>query len=384
MVIGVRAGQSLREVAAQYRVSAPTVQRWVERAKGKRLARADFSDQPDVPHKVANRTSAEIERQALQLRRELKEQSDLGEFGAAAIHREMERRNLRPLPAVRTISYILQRYGALDYRVRQRNLPPPLGWYLPEVVAKLAELDQFDFVEGLVIKDGPEVEVLNVVSLHGGLVGAWPTTGCTAESARMAMIEHWRQWGLPDYAQFDNDTRFQGPHAQPDTIGTVIKFCLSLGVVPVFAPPREHGMQNAIEGFNGRWQAEVWARFHHDDLPALQAQSAKYITAYRQRQAGRMEQSPVRRPFPKRWKFDPNAKVRGQIILIRRTSDQGTVSVLGHQFEVAKHWIHRLVRCVVDIDAKVIRFYSLRRREPQQQPLLQEAVYSLPPRYVAD
>ena len=52
--------------------------------------------------------------------------------------------------------------------------------------------------------------------------------------------------------------------------------------------------------------------------------------------------------------------------------------------KVAKHWIHRMVRCVVDIDAKVIRFYSLRRREPQQQPLLQEVIYSLPPRYVAD
>ena len=64
--------------------------------------------------------------------------------------------------------------------------------------------------------------------------------------------------------------------------------------MPVFAPPREHGMQNAIEGFNGRWQAKVWARFHHDDLPALQAQLAKYITAYRKRQAARMEQSPVR------------------------------------------------------------------------------------------
>ena len=38
----------------------------------------------------------------------------------------------------------------------------------------------------------------------------------------------------------------------------------------------------------------------------------------------------------------------------------------------------------VDIDAKVIRFYSLRRRAPQQQPLLQEVVYSRPPRYVAD
>ena len=384
MIAAVRASRSLREVATQYGVSAPTVQRWVERAKGKRLDRVDFSDQPRVPHRVANRTSAEIERQVLQLRRELKEQSALGEFGAVAIHREMEKHDLSPLPAVRTISYILQRRGVLDYHVRQRNMPPPLGWYLPDVVAKLAELDQFDFVEGLVIQGGPEVEVLNVVSLHGGLVGTWPTTGCTAESTRVAMVEHWRQWGLPDYAQFDNDTRFQGPHTQPDTIGTVIKFCLSLGVVPVFAPPREHGMQNAIEGFNGRWQAKVWARFHYDDLSALQAQSAKYITAYRQRQAARMERSPVRRPFPKRWKFDPKAKVRGQIIFIRRTSDQGTVSVLGCQFEAAKHWIHRLVRCVVDIEAKVIRFYSLRRREPQQQPLLQEVVYSLPPRYVAD
>jgi len=56
-------------------------------ARGKRLDRADFSDQPDEPHKVANRTSVEIERQALQLRRALEEQSNLGEFGAAAIHR---------------------------------------------------------------------------------------------------------------------------------------------------------------------------------------------------------------------------------------------------------------------------------------------------------
>ncbi len=62
MIIGVRAGQSLREVAAQYGVSAPTVQRWVERARGKRLDRADFSAQPDVPHKVAKHWIHRLER----------------------------------------------------------------------------------------------------------------------------------------------------------------------------------------------------------------------------------------------------------------------------------------------------------------------------------
>lgn len=374
----------MRTVAVAFGVSPPTVQRWVERAKGKRLERVDFSDQPSAPHRVANRTGTEIEREVLEIRRELKEVSDLGEFGAVAIRRELAARKMHPLPGVRTIGYILERSGALDARTRQRQKPPPPGWYLPEVAAGLAELDEFDFIEGLVIKGGPEVEVLNLVSLHGGLVDSWPTTGFTAALTRGAMIEHWRAWGLPDYAQFDNDTRFQGPHTHPDTIGTVSKLCLRLGVVPVFVPPREHGMQNAIEGFNGRWQAKVWARFHYADLPALQAQSARYITAYRQRQAARMELAPGRRAFPSRFKFEPQAKVSGQMIFLRRTTDQGAVSLLGRQFVVAKHWVHRLVKCVVDIDAKIIRFYSLRRRDPQQQSLLHEVAYTLPSRYIVE
>jgi len=37
---------------------------------------------------------------------------------------------------------------------------------------KMAELDSFDFVEGLVIRGGTDVCVLNTVSLHGGLCGS--------------------------------------------------------------------------------------------------------------------------------------------------------------------------------------------------------------------
>jgi hypothetical protein len=51
---------------------------------------------------------------------------------------------------------------------------------------------------------------------------------------------------------FDNDTRFQGPHQFPDAIGRVARLCLSLDIVPVFAPVHEHGFQAAIEAFNGR------------------------------------------------------------------------------------------------------------------------------------
>jgi hypothetical protein len=197
-------------------------------------------------------------------------------------------------------------------------------------------------------------------------------------------FEHWRRFGLPDYAQFDNDTRFQGPHQYPDTLGTIIRMCLSLRVVPVFAPPREQGLQNAIESFNGRWQAKVWARFHHEAIEALQAQSGKYVAAYRARSAARMDAAPKRRAFPGRWKFNPQAKLSGRIIYIRRTNDKGVVSMLGRQFEVDRPWVYRLVRSEVDIADKVIRFYALRRREPDHQPLLREVAYELPPRYIRD
>jgi putative transposase len=384
MVALARRGYSIRAVARKFRLSRPTVQRWVARAKDQRLDRVNFSDLSSVPKKMANRTSPKVERRVLDLRKQLRDHSPLGEFGAAAIHLEMQRRGDKLIPSRRTIGYILERHGALDYRRRVRRTPPPPGWYLPDLADGFAEMDEFDFVEGLVIKGGTEVEVLNVVSLHGAIVGAFPARPYDTKQALAAIIAHWRQWGLPDYAQFDNDTRWQGPHQHKDSIGRVIKLCLSLGVTPVFAVPREHGLQNAIESFNGKWQEKVWNRFEHENLKGLQKQSRRYIKAKNQRSVARRDAAPPRRAFPKDWQFDEKKKVSGRIIYIRRSNDKGEVSVLGNQFAGDEQWCHRLVRCEVDIERRKIRFYALRRSEHKKQLLLREANYKLPLRYIKD
>jgi predicted nucleic acid-binding protein len=188
----------------------------------------------------------------------LRDRSVLGECGATAIHAALLER-ASPAPSVRTIGRILERRGALDGQLRVRRSASPRGWYLPEVANGLVELDSFDAVTGLVIEGGIDVEVLNAVSLHGGLVGSWPLGVVSAKATVDALIEHWRSIGLPAFAQFDNDTRFQGAHQHADSIGRVIRLCIALGVVPIFAPPRETGFQAAIENFNGLWQAKVRA-----------------------------------------------------------------------------------------------------------------------------
>jgi transposase len=379
MVSAVRQGASLRETARRFRVSPATVQLWVGRAGSQRLDRVDFSDRPSRPQHSPQRTSAATTELVLQLRQDL-QHSDLGEFGAAALQRALIERGHPQVPSVRTIGRLLERWGALDGRRRRRFRPPPRGWYLPPVAAGEAELDSVDVVEGLVIKGGPQVDVLTAISLHGGLAEAWPATSVSAAGTVAALSAHWQAVGLPAYAQFDNDTRFQGPHQHADVVGRVMRLCLGLGVTPVFAPPRESGFQAAIESFNGRWQQKVWTRFRHESLAALQAQSARYVAATRQRSAVRRESAPERRALPAGWRLNLQASPQGQIIFLRRTSEQGAVSLLGHTFAVARTWPHRLVRGEVDLDAGEIRFYALRRRDPQAQPLLHTVAYQLPHR----
>jgi hypothetical protein len=51
----------------------------------------------------------------------------------------------------------------------------------------------------------------------------WPQTLVTAKTAVEALVEHWREFGLPTYAQFDNDTAFQGSHHGQDSLGRVVR-----------------------------------------------------------------------------------------------------------------------------------------------------------------
>jgi hypothetical protein len=383
MVAAVRKGQSLRAVARQFGVGVATVACWVQRAGGQRLDRVDWSDRPSVPHRT-RRTETPLEDRVLRIRRELAH-SDLGAVGAEAIRQALLAGGLAQAPSVRTINRILGRRGALDGKQRTRRPAPPTGWYLPDVAAAEAELDCIDIVEGLVIKDGPQVEVLNAVSLHGGLVASWPVASpATSQLTVASLVEHWREVGLPGYAQFDNDMIFQGTHRYPDALGRVIRLCLSLAVVPVFVPPNEMGFQAMIESYNGWWQARVWARWQHANVVALQERSRRHVRALRQHRAARIEAAPARRAFPADWRLDLKKRPGGRLVYLRRSNAHGEVNLLGQTWQVSEVWPCRLVRCEVDLESDKIRFYTLRRKDPSSQPQILEVDYQLPNRGFQD
>lgn len=378
IVRAARDKQPLRQIARQFKVSLATVQRWVGRAEGQRLDRVEWAGLPRGGRRPANSTDPGLEELVLQLRRELKEQSDLGDCGAAAIREKLVEKKVKDIPSARTIGRILSRRGAMDGKRRRRFPPPPRGWYLPRLGQGEVEMDCWDAVEGLVIRGGQQVEVLNVISLHGGLVGSWPSGGVTAKGTVACMLSHWRAWGLPGYAQFDNDTIFQGAHQYADAFGRVTRLCLQAGVTPVFSVPRETGFQAAIESYNGRWQSRVWGRFQHEGLDDLRERSDRFVKAYCQRNASRRDGSPARRALPLDFALSLRRPLGGVVVYMRRSDESGGVSLLGHRWEVSRQWCHRLVRAEVDLTEGEVRFYSLRRREPTQQPLLARVEYQVP------
>lgn len=361
----------MREAARAFGLSKSGVERWVARAQGLRLDRADLSNHK--PGRAWNRTAADVEQRIARLRGELRD-SVLGEYGARAIAAALHAEIAHP-PAEATVNRILARLGLQDGVRRIRRAAPPRGWYLPDVAAGSAELDCFDFIEDLKIARGPLIDVLTAKSLHGALTDAWMLAGKSTKATIVCLLERWRRDGLPAYAQFDNDTVFQGAHHVANTVGAVSRLCLQLGVVPVFVPPLEHGMQNTIEGFNALWQAKVWQRHRVNDMAELQMRSDQYINAHRARTQALLETAPQRSAMPKRFTFKPGAPLRGHIVFLRRSNEAGHIHMLGQTFSVSPAWRHRLVRCEVDFDHQHIRCFALRRRAPHEQPLLATIPY---------
>ena len=70
-----------------------------------------------------------------------------------------------------------------------------------------------------------------------------------------------------------------------------------------------------------------------------------------------------------------DAPLKGTMIFLRRSDERGAVHLLGKTFIADKHWVHRLVRCEVDFTRRRMRLYALRRRDPDDRPLLRTLPY---------
>lgn len=114
-------------------------------------------------------------------------------------------------------------------------------------------------------------------------------------------------------------------------------------------------------------------------MVALQERSRAYVAACQSKAEAQIAKAQsLRRAYPDTFDFDPKAVLSGKVIFLRRSDEDGQVTVMGRRYLVSAQWPHRLVRAEVDFTTKTMEFYALRRAAPTAQPLLHSQAYERP------
>jgi transposase InsO family protein len=196
-------GRSYRDVASSHGVSKSWVAKLVARYRSgghDALARRSRA-----PHRVANRSSEELEEQVVRLRKEL---TDAGfDAGAHTIHYHLGR--LRPSPpSVSTIWRILKRRGFVASQPHKR----PKSSYIRFEASLPNETWQADvtFVE---LADHTKVEILNVIDDFSRVCVASRALAVTTSPEVIATLyQAGAAWGLPASLLTDNGCVFTATH----------------------------------------------------------------------------------------------------------------------------------------------------------------------------
>jgi transposase InsO family protein len=320
---------------------------------------------------VVNRTPPQVERAVISIRRRLAARATVETrynfVGAATVRSELEALGYSPLPALRTIEAIVARAGLtcpplrLARRLAQSEYPT-----MPARDSN--ELHQVDSVGPRHLQgDRTDYYILICRDVCDGAVYAELVTNRETTTVIQFLIHAWQSLGLPTRVQFDNGREFCGFGQAARWLSRAIRFCLLVGVEPVFIPKGRPQRNGAIENYNGWFQPLLLGR--HLRRPADLRRELRHVvdatneqhvrpqlgykTTAQYRRGKRLRKLPA--------KFTLNLErlpiTAGKVIFIRCVSADGQIDVLEQDFRVGKRLKFQYVKAVLDTQRQRLKVY---------------------------
>src|SRR5215470_17517862 len=354
------AGQSVNAVCAAVGRSDRWFHKWWRRYL--EAGPEGLYDRTRANHQVAQRIPPELERAILSIRRRLQAHASPATryrlTGAPAILAELRGLGIRPLPCARTIERVLQRNGLTAPRVRLAPLLPRQEYPGPQARAS-NELHEVDLVGPVYLQgSGQRYYIWVGKDVFDGAVCLRLAYSRRMDEVLGFLGECWKDLGRPEQVQLDNARELAGWGPAARTLSRVIRLCLHFSISPVFIPEREPQCNGSVENFNGWFQEPLLQRrFHRPgdlrrELSRLQeAVNTKHVhprlggkTPAQHRRGLRLQELPASFVVPS----GRLPLAAGRVIVIRRVSVAGTVTVLSQSFRVGKRHRGLYLRLVVD------------------------------------
>jgi hypothetical protein len=197
------------------------------------------------------------------------------------------------------------------------------------------------------------VQTFNTVDVYSNDVYATSHASKTAAAACDHLLHTWQQLGVPDVAQFDNESAFSGGN-HPWVLGTVVRLCLYLGIDVLFIPLGEADDHSPVETFNHLWAQQCWGRHHFTRRRDVSRVQHTFLTWYRSQYiAPRQPDTPERMRLGAQVhtlaaREAENVPFRlpicaGRVHAVRRVSPEGQVRFLNQSLRVGKRYCERYV-----------------------------------------
>ncbi|HUR83585.1 MAG TPA: IS481 family transposase [Thermoanaerobaculia bacterium] len=227
VVLRVKAGLGISEVARMYGLSRPTVYAWMERYGEGGVE--GLEDRSRAPKSSPARTHEEIERVLIE------ERIKWGFGSKAILQRLREEHSDIDWPARSTVDGIFKRAGLSEPR-RKRERKRITPFVRPYEAKKSGELLTVDFKGQFRLRNGKLCYPLTIVDRVSRYVLACEALPSTHLEPAWAVIERvLREWGLPDAVQSDNGPPF-GAKGYGRLSTMSVRF-MKFGVLPVFSRP---------------------------------------------------------------------------------------------------------------------------------------------------
>jgi len=389
-----RAGIPAIELARQLHRSRSWVYKWVHYRAGHPWTR--FRSAPRAPHHHPNQLSDKSERRIIHLRQLLMRHRQprlrFALVGARTLQKEWRRRYLEPPPSLRTIQRVLKRHHLTS------QAPKPCHHaYRPHPDATYPDAVHATDIITRWITGGEVVQTFNTVDIYSNDVYSSSHATKTAAATREHLLQTWQQLGVPDMAQFDNESAFSGGN-HPWVMGQVVRLCLYMGIEVLFIPLGEADYNSPVETFNHLWAQQFWGHHHFTRRRDVSRVWRTFLAWYRREYiAPRKPDTPEHMRLGTRLYTLTSRDATGlphrlpicagRVHAVRRVSPEGQVRFLNQSFRVGRRYRERYVWLTLETAHQRLNiWYQARAGAPWKrlktvEALLNEPVVAVPKRF---
>ena len=344
-IVQLRQGKTMTEVANNLGRSIGWVSKWHHRFAEEGWL--GLHDRSRSPKSHPNRLPATVKQAICHTRLELEAGAALGTglkyIGGRAVRTQLNEKGIWPLPGVSTIERILREAGLTRNKKEGGRSEVDYPHLQPTAAHQLCQVDIFPrYLQG-----GQHVACFNALDV----VSRYPTGLALkqqrSKDAATFLLHVWRELGIPQYTQVDNEGCFSGGFTHPYVLGKVVRLALAVGTELVFSPVYHPQSNCYVERFHQDYDRHVWQDTYLADLEDVQHEADRFFDNYRQRRdhSALNEQTPQAchrqnppKPLPKTVRLSDNKRplYEGRVHFIRRVSKSGIVRVLNVDWQVPR------------------------------------------------